>query len=101
MTETYTLVGGFPTIPKDPSAILDYSINLSSWLALVPGDAIATVVWTTSAGITKTAQSNTSTTATAWFSGGVLGTTESAKCQFTTAQGRTDERTINFLMINR
>jgi hypothetical protein len=89
------------TFTKDPSAILDYSVDwdADNWLGT---DTITgTPVWTVPAGITKTTQSNTTTVATAWFSGGTHGTDYDVACKITTAGGRTDERTIRLQVRNR
>jgi hypothetical protein len=94
MTTTYTLINGQPTIAKDPNATLDYSISFVDWLALTAGDTLATVTWTVSSGLSKGAESNTTTAATVWLSSGVLGATEWARCHFTTTQGRIDDCTI-------
>lgn len=99
MTETYQLIDGKPTIAKDPNATLDYSIDLSAWLALVPGDTLVSAVWTVSSSLTKVSSSNTSTVAVVWLAGGRRTALEQATCQFTTTQGRVDERTI-YLLIN-
>lgn len=101
MTDTYDTSTGKPVIKKDPNAVLDYSIDLTAWLALVPGDTVSSVVWSVSSGLTKTAQSNTTTSVTAWLSGGVVGATEWAQARFTTAQGRTDDRTLYFQIVDR
>lgn len=76
---------------KDPDAILDYVIDWSTWL---DSDTISTSVWVVPSGITEDSDSNTTTTATIWLSGGTLGTSYSVVNRITTAAGRTDDRTI-------
>jgi hypothetical protein len=98
--ETYIDQTGRKVIKKDPQATLDYTIDLADWLAL-SSDVLATVTWTMSAGITKTAQSNTTNLAIGWFSGGTVGAMEWATCHFTTSGGRIDDRTIYFQISNR
>ena len=98
--ETYFLLNGKQTILKDPGEVLDYSIDLADWLSFV-SDTISTVTWTNSAGITKASQSNTTTRATAWFSGGNDKALEWATGRITTAGGRTIERTIQFQIKQR
>ena len=50
---------------KDPSAVLDYVINWSTWLG---SDTITgTPTWTVPTGITKDSQSNSTTAATIWL----------------------------------
>jgi hypothetical protein len=95
--ETYFLLNGQQTIRKDPGDVLDYAIDLADWLALVT-DTIASVTWTYSAGLTKVTQSNTTTRATVWFSGGVDKALEWATGRIVTTGGRTVERTIQFQM---
>jgi len=75
----------------DPNAILDYSVDWSDWLG---SDTIASVTWTVPTGIVKASQAETTTTATAWISGGTAGTEYAVACKIVTAGGRTDERTI-------
>lgn len=85
---------------KDPSAILDYTFDWTEYLAPIV-DTIASVDFVTSAGLTKTSQSNTGTTATAFVSGGVVGATEKLTCRIVTTGGRTDERTIDLKILER
>jgi hypothetical protein len=77
---------------KDPAAVLDYQIDWSSWLGV---DTITSSSWTASTGLTVDSDSNTTTTATVWVSGGTAGTTYQLTNRITTAGGRTDERTIS------
>ena len=98
--DTYFIRNGQQTILKDPAAELEYSINFTDWLALVT-DTLATVTWTNSSNMTKLSQSNTTTVATAKYSGGLIGGKEWATCRIVTAAGRVDERTIYFQMVQR
>lgn len=84
------------TYVKDPDAILDYSINWSSWL--VTGDTIATSTWTAETGITVDSDSNTTTAATVWLSGGTLGESYDVTNHIVTDAGREDDRTITILV---
>lgn len=79
-------------VEKDPSAVLDYGFDWSAWLA--DGDTIASVVWTVPTGITKDNQSESTTIATVWLSGGTAQTQYLVGCKITTAAGRVDERTL-------
>lgn len=81
---------------KRSTAILDYQINWATWLGT---DTIATATWTVPTGLTKSSQSNTTTTATAWLSAGVVGQTYDVVNTITTAAGRTDYRTIQIIVI--
>ena len=76
---------------KDPDAILDYTIDWETWLE---SDTISTVTWTVPSGITKDSDSNTTTTATIWLSGGSAGVEYPILCKIVTAAARTDNRTI-------
>jgi hypothetical protein len=76
---------------KDPDAILDYQINWATWLST---DTIGTSAWTVPTGITKVSDTNTTTTATIWLSGGTADTDYRLVNRITTANGRTEERSI-------
>lgn len=76
---------------KDPSAVLDYQVDWSTWL---DGDTITTSAWVVPAGITETTSTNTATTATIWLSGGTAGERYRVTNRIVTAGGRTDDRTI-------
>ena len=76
---------------KDPQATLDYRFDWAAWLTT---DTISTVTWTVPAGITQTAATNTTTTATIWLSGGAVGTRYAIACKITTTAGRIDERSL-------
>lgn len=89
------------SFPKDPAAVLDYTIDWDAddWLG---SDTITgTPVWTVATGLTKDSQSNTTTTATVWLSGGTANTDYDVACKITTAGGRTDERTIRIQVRQR
>jgi hypothetical protein len=85
---------------KDPNAVLDYTVDWGPYLTPL-ADTIASVTWITSAGLTKVSQINTTTTATAFVSGGVLDTTETLTCRIVTAGGRTDDRTLSLKIVTR
>lgn len=76
---------------KDPSAVLDYQIDWSTWLGT---DTITTSTWTVPTGITQASAMNTTTTATVWVSGGKAGQRYTLVNRIVTAGGRTDERSI-------
>jgi len=79
-------------ITKDPEAVLDYTVDWATWLG---ADTITgTPTWTVPTGLTKDTQSNTTTTATAWLSGGSVGLDYVVECKITTTGGRTDERSF-------
>lgn len=99
--ETFTNVGGKPTITKDPNAVLDYVVDYTDWLATA-NDTIASVACTPS-GVTV----NTSSVAPGgkkvviWVAGGVAGSTASVTARITTVGGRIDDRTIYFKIKQR
>ncbi len=79
------------TFVKDPEAILDYVWDWSQWLG--GSDSIASYTVTVDRGdIVLDSDENTSSTVTAWFSGGTK--FSSAVCRIVTLGNRTDERTI-------
>ena len=81
------------TFKKDPNAVLDYTFDWGPYLLPI-ADTIVTATWVHSAALTKVSQSNTTTTATVFVSGGVEGTSETLTCRITTAGGRTDDRSV-------
>lgn len=78
--------------PKDPNAVLDYEIDWSSWLAT--SETISTSTWTVPTGITKDSDTHTTTTTTAWLSGGTAGNIYTLTNRIVTNQGRTEDRSI-------
>lgn len=86
------------TFTKDPNAILDYSIDWTRWLA---GDQIATSEWIVPSGLTKMADSTTTTSATVWLSGGSAGQSHTVTNRITTAAGRTEDRSFTIRVEER
>lgn len=86
------------TFIKDPSAILDYTIDWTDWLE---ADTISSSSWTIPAGLTKTSEATTTKKATAWLSGGTLGQFYTVTNRVVTAGGRTDERSIVIVVAQR
>lgn len=78
---------------KDPDATLDYKRDWLDWLTPF-GDTIVTSTWIVPTGLTKTNESNTTTTATVWLSGGTVGSSYTVTNRIVTAQARTDERSF-------
>ena len=85
--------------PKDPSAVLDYRIDWSAWLA--GGDSIMTSSWAVPPGITKDSESHTATTTTIMLSGGTVGQNYDITNTITTAAGLTDCRTLRIPVADR
>ncbi len=90
-----------PTTVKDPDAVLDYTWDFQD--VLDAGDTIVSCVFTPdpASGLTVTQQSNTTTACTAWLSGGIIGSTWGVTCEYTTAAGRKDDRTLYFTVKQR
>ncbi|MBA4182324.1 MAG: hypothetical protein C0506_17210 [Anaerolinea sp.] len=76
---------------KDPEARKDYGFDWSAWLDT---DTITTSTWTLPDGITSYAESNTTTGATIWLSGGTSGTDYLVTNQITTTGGRIEQRSL-------
>jgi len=86
------------TFTKDPNANLDYTIDWAAWL---DGDTIDTSDWTVPTGLTKTDETNDTTSATVWLSGGAVGARYSVVNRITTAEGRTEDRTLTIVVKER
>jgi len=76
---------------KDPDELQDYTID---WAALLGTDTISTSTWTVPSGLTSSATSKTTTTATVWLSGGTGGQEYEVMNEITTVAGRTYQKTI-------
>jgi hypothetical protein len=76
---------------KDPDAVLDYAVDWSHWL---DDDTIDASEWVVPDGIEKDSDTNTTTIATVWLSGGTLGATYTLVNHITTAAGRENDQTI-------
>jgi hypothetical protein len=82
---------------KDPNAVLDYKWDWTAWLPA--GDTITTAVVAVASGdVAINSQSNTTNSVTAWISAGTVGTEAELRARVTTAQGRTDDRTITLMI---
>jgi len=92
MTETYTGGPDKPTIVKDPAEVLDYTFDWSAYLADIT-DTITSVAFEV-VGAVIDSSSHTTTSATAWVSGGVAGSTATVTCAIETAEGRKAVRSI-------
>lgn len=79
-------------ILKDPAAVLDYGLDWSEWLP--DGDTIAASTWTVPTGLTVDSDTFNDVHTTVWLSGGTAGQVYQVVNQITTAEGRTDERTL-------
>jgi len=83
------------TFVKAANEVLDYQTNWSDWLG---ADTISSSTWTADTGLTVDSDSNTTTTATVWLSGGTASEWDLKRYavtnQIVTAAGRTAERII-------
>ncbi len=82
---------GLPLWKKDPSAVKDYQVDWTAWLA---GDNITAHAVTAAAGITIDASSASGAVVTIWLSGGTHGQTYKVTCEITTAGGRVEQRSF-------
>ena len=85
---------------KDPDAVLDYGNNWAAWLSDV-SDTIATSTWAAETGITIDSETETTTAATVWLSGGTVGDSYDVTNSIVTAAGRKDDRTITITIQER
>ena len=79
---------------KDPDAVLDWKWDWSDWLATSETITSWTVTPDTGVTVDSSAITDTSTSVTAWLSGGTAGNKYRVACLITTSAGRTDERSI-------
>jgi hypothetical protein len=85
-------------IVKDPTAVLDYTIDWSAWLGT---DTLAAIVWTIPTGLAAGAAANTTTTATQWMGACTLGATYTVTNHVTSAGGRQDSRSFRVICRNK
>lgn len=76
---------------KDPDEVLDYKFDWSTWLG---SDTIQSITLIVPSGITKDSDTNDTTSATIWLSGGTSGNDYKITNRIVTAGGRTAERAI-------
>jgi hypothetical protein len=104
---TYVVDRGEAVIEKDPDATLDYAFDWSAWLALNPGDSIASAEFIVDLTLTVVDQAFDATTATAWISGGTKPISGANKlrvtCRITTTNTppRIDDRSIFLKIVER
>lgn len=87
--------------PKDPNALLDFSVDWSPWLAA--DETVASAVVTVPAGLIKDRDETVMPTGliTVWLSGGTAGTNYDVGFRVTTNQGRVDERSMTIKVSQR
>jgi hypothetical protein len=98
---------GDPVIRKDPDATLDYAFDWTAWLALNPGDSIASVQFLVDSSLTVENQAFDAKTATVWLSGGTKPASGANKlrvtCRITTTNSppRIDDRSVFLEILER
>ena len=85
-----------PTYSKDPDETLDYIVN---WATHLGSDTISSSSWDAETGVTVDSDTNTTTTATVWLSGGTLGEFYLVTNTIVTDGGRTLEQSIRIRMV--
>lgn len=83
---------------KDPDDTLDYTVDWTDWLQ---GDTIDTSSFLADTGITINSNTNDTTSATVWLSGGSAGETYRITNRITTAGGRTRDRSFGIFCTER
>ena len=76
---------------KDPSAILDYYMDWTAWLA---GDTIVDSVWVASGDVILSDSAVVGTFTSVWVEGGIAGDLIDLTNHIVTTEGREDERTL-------
>jgi len=85
---------------KSDAEVLDYVVdwNTGGWL---DGDTIATSTWSAETGLTIDSETETTTAATVWLSGGTSDEVYIVTNQIVTAAGRTAERSFRLAVEDR
>lgn len=84
---------------KDPTEVLDYSID---WSPALDGDSILSSTWTVeSGGVNVQSSSVSGTTTVAWMAGGVANTPAIVKNTITTQGGRTYVERLKILVTSQ
>ena len=92
-------------IDKDPSAVLDYTLDWSEYTQA--GDSVSTATWTTSvisgdaAPLTIGVASVNNDKATVLISGGTAGNIYTVTCAITTTENLVDRRNFRIVVKNR
>lgn len=88
---------------KDPAAVKDYGLNWTAWMS--SGDTISTSVWSgdiaaNSSTLLVTSSSISSHTTICFVGSGTAGGVHRVSNRIVTAQGRTEERSLDMRIIN-
>ena len=84
----------FPTFDRDPDSVKDYQWDWSAWLDTDNSEEINSHSIVETGDLEIDSSEDTTTTVTAWISGGTAGTAQRVTCRIVTNQGRTDDRSI-------
>ena len=98
----YYVEGSKTIIDKDPDSTLDYTADFSTYLTAIT-DTIASASVIVPTGITLDSSTNTTTSVTAWLSGGTAGTEYKITYRITTASvpARIDDRSIYVRVVEK
>jgi hypothetical protein len=97
----FNVVAGKATIDKDPDALLDYTIDFTSWLVGTDTIQIATAIASANGVTVQDTVVVSGKKVTLWLSGGTAGTKVSVTVRVQTVAGRTDDRTVYFKITER
>jgi hypothetical protein len=86
------------TFCKADTEDLDYKVDWNDWL---DSETISTSAWTVQSGLTKGSDSNTTTTATVWLSGGTKNKTYLVSNTIVTTSARTATRSFYIKLTDR
>lgn len=89
------------TFEKDPSAVLDYSVDWTDFLQ--EEETIASSTWVVPTGITKGSDGSDGKITTVWLSSGTVGKSYEIINRITTSNSpaRVDERTIIICIVDK
>lgn len=91
-------MGKRQTLPKDPNATLDFTMDWVDWLGT---DEIQSSTWTVPEGLTSAAETYSTTAAVIWLTGGTAGTTYTVTNRIVTVGGRREDRSLYIKVDNR
>ena len=101
---------GYRRFAKDPDEVLDYLYDFAALTNgngdedyLQAGETISTYSFVVPTGITKDSDVlvNGDTSVKVWLSGGTLGESYNITCRIDTDAGRTVDRTMTIVMVNK
>lgn len=80
------------TFRKDPSAVLDFDVDWSTWLTAP--ETITSATATAETGVTVQSVTHTDRMAKVWLAGGTRGVDYRVTCHIVTSAGREDDWTF-------